>query len=263
MPSQRALLVWALGCTLAGSVHATEADDVHWGYDGELGPAAWHELHPSFDLCGHGRAQSPIDLGVPSGETRVPVSFDYAPTELRISHQEHVVDVVNDGHTIQVDYDEGSTITKAGIVYDLVQYHFHAPSEHSINGLHYPMEMHLVHQAKDGRILVLAIFIREGTHNEAFEPVWTHMPRTPGDKWHGEHVKVDIDDLLPTDRRTLRYEGSLTTPPCSEGVRWMVGSNPVALSREQIDAFRKVVGSNARPVQDRRGRPVIEVLPEL
>lgn len=243
---------------LAGSAGAGE---IHWGYGDHDGPEHWHRLHPAFAICGEGREQSPIDLGVVKGELRIPISYSYEPVQLRIARTEHVVDVLNNGHTIQVDYDEGSTIEMDGAAYELVQYHFHAPSEHTLNGLHYPMEMHLVHQSGEGELLVVAVFIREGEHNEAFAPVWEHLPEEIGEAFHLEHVLVNIDDLLPDDRRTLRYTGSLTTPPCKEGVHWVVLSNPVAISRDQIGAFTRIVDGNARPVQARNGREVHEVLP--
>lgn len=250
----------ALAVLLLGAPGAASA--LEWDYQDEHGPKHWHELDPSFYLCGTGRAQSPIDLGVIAGETRMPLAFEYAPAVLRIQRTEHVVDIVNNGHTIQIDSDENSTLTTAGVTYRLAQYHFHAPSEHTINGLRYPMEMHLVHQADDGRLLVVGVFIREGEHNAAFEAVWEHLPKEVGEQQHVEHVLVNVDDLLPDDRRTLRYMGSLTTPPCTEGVKWLVDANPVALSPKQVRAFTKIVNDNNRPVQPRNDRPVFEVLPE-
>jgi carbonic anhydrase len=236
------------------------AEGVHWGYGESDGPALWHTLHPSFEICRDGRQQSPIDLGAATTGQQIPLEFSYAPGQLRIARHEHVVDILNNGHTIQVDYDEGSTLTVRGVSYELVQYHFHAPSEHTVDGLPYAMEMHLVHQAEDGRLLVVGVLIEPGAYNSAFEPVWRHLPREVGEAKHLEHVVVNIDDLLPAERSSVRYMGSLTTPPCSEGVKWLVMAKPVSLSVEQIRAFTSIVQGNNRPIQPLNDRATLKIL---
>jgi carbonic anhydrase len=230
---------------------------VHWGYGKDDGPAVWGDLSPAWEACARGRAQSPIDLAVAEERELEDVAFGYRPASLAIVHHEHVIDVLNNGHTIQVNYDEGSTIEIGGVGFELVQYHFHAPSEHTVGGRHFPMEMHLVHKSAAGELAVAGVLIDEGGHNAAFEPVWKHLPDEPGKLDHLEHVMVDIDELLPPDRRSYRYPGSLTTPPCSEGVRWLVFVEPVALSKEQIAAFRAIVHDNNRPVQPLEDRKVL------
>ena len=149
---------------------------------------------------------------------------------MTIVHQTHVLDVIDNGHTIQINYDKGETFEIGNESYELRQYHFHSPSEHTINGRHYPMEMHLVHISKDKKLAVIGVFIEEGRHNEVFDTIWSNLPKQTGQEVHLENVQVDIDDMLPKIKATYRYSGSLTIPPCSEGVRWFVLKTPVALS---------------------------------
>jgi carbonic anhydrase len=229
----------------------------HWGYGAEHGPAEWGELCPEFSACGSGRSQSPIDLTGATSSTLAALATSYAPAKLSIVHHEHQADVVNNGHTVQVNYPGGSSLTLEGQTYGLLQYHFHSPSEHTLEGKHFPMEMHLVHKAADGKLAVIGAFIEEGAANAAFEPVWANLPKEKGVEVHLAHVEVDVDALLPKDRTTYRYDGSLTTPPCSEGVKWFVLANPVALSSAQIAAFRAIVKDNNRPTQPVNGRKVV------
>ena len=226
----------------------------HWDYEGEHGPAAWGTLCPEFATCNTGRSQSPIDLSGARATLLSDIETSYAPAQLRIVHHEHVADVVNNGHTVQVNYPAGSTLVLGDRSFALAQYHFHSPSEHTLEGQHFPMEMHLVHKSAAGELAVLGVFIQEGPANPAFAPVWANLPEEKGVEVHLEHVMVDVDDLLPAERKTYRYEGSLTTPPCSEGVAWLVFATPITLSAEQIAAFRALVHGNNRPTQPLNGR---------
>jgi carbonic anhydrase len=228
----------------------------HWGYGAEHPPAEWGGLCPEFAACGSGRSQSPIDITAASTASLAQFTTSYRPAQLRIVHHEHHADVVNNGHSVQVNYPGESTLTADGTAFTLLQYHFHSPSEHTLEGEHFPMEMHLVHRSADGKLAVLAAFLAEGEHNPAFEPVWQHLPQEKGVEVHLEHVEVDVDMLLPEDRTTYRYDGSLTTPPCTEGVRWFVLAQPVDLSPGQIAAFRAVLHGNNRPLQPLNGREV-------
>jgi carbonic anhydrase len=229
----------------------------HWGYGAEHGPAEWGELCPEFSACRGGRSQSPIDISAATSAALPALATAYAPAQLSIVHHEHHADVVNNGHTVQVNYPEGSTLSVGGETYDLLQYHFHSPSEHTLEGRHFAMEMHLVHKSADGKLAVIGAFIEEGPANAAFEPVWANLPREKGVEVHLEHVQVDVDELLPNDRTSYRYDGSLTTPPCSEGVKWFVLANPVALSSAQIAAFRAIVHDNNRPTQPLNDRKIV------
>jgi carbonic anhydrase len=228
-----------------------------WHYEGDTGPAHWGALAPEFSACGEGRSQSPIDITKPERGATPEARLPLAPAELRIVHHEHLADGINNGHTIQVNYAGADALALGDASFPLAQYHFHAPSEHAVDGSHFPMEMHLVHKAADGALAVVAVFIREGGHNKAFDPIWSNLPAQKGVETHYPAVKVDVDALLPAARTTYRYDGSLTTPPCSEGVKWLVMSTPIELSREQIGAFTDLISGNNRPLQPLNGRVVL------
>ena len=251
----------ASGAPAPGPATATTAPagaDPVWHYEGGEGPAHWGTLSAKFASCQSGRAQSPIDIVAPARrDTPDAIAMEFAPASLRIVHHDHVADAINNGHTIQVNYSEGDTLTVGGRAYQLVQYHFHAPSEHTVNGRQFPMEMHLVHTSADGQLAVVGVLVAEGAHNASFDPIWANLPVTKGVENHLEHVKVDVDALLPKARTTYRYDGSLTTPPCSEGVKWFVMTAPIALSKAQIEAFTALFHGNNRPVQPLNGRSVL------
>ena len=225
------------------------ADTPHWTYDGEKGPRFWGKLDPDFSLCEAGQKQSPIDIGKTSPATLPKLRADFSPAKLQIVHHEHVADEINNGHTIQVNYSEGDTLTIGDTNYELIQFHFHSPSEHTVHGKHYPMEMHFVHKSPSGTLAVVGVFIEQGAHNKAFDPIWENLPKQKGVESHFEHVHVDVDNLLPHSHKSYRYDGSLTTPPCSEGVKWIVMKSPIHLSKEQIKTFTAIIKENNRPVQ--------------
>jgi len=237
---------------------APGAHDPVWHYEGDEGPQHWGDLSPAFAACRDGRAQSPVDITLPvaRGVTEA-LRLRFPAAALRIAHHEHVADGINNGHTIQVNYDDGDTLDLGETAYELVQYHFHNPSEHLLSGRRFPMEMHFVHRSTTGALAVVAVLIEEGWHNRAFEPVWANLPRTPGVETHYEHVKVDVDALLPAVRTSYRYEGSLTAPPCTEGVKWIVLTMPIELDTAQIRAFTDLIHGNSRPVQPLNGRTVV------
>jgi len=236
---------------------APEEGDPVWHYEGHEGPEHWGELSEKFAACRDGRAQSPIDITLPvaRGVTEA-LKLQFPPAILRIAHHEHVADGINNGHTIQVNYEDGDTLFLGETAYELVQYHFHNPSEHLLSGRRFPMEMHMVHRSAAGALAVVGVLIQEGGHNRAFDPVWSNLPRSRGVETHYEHVKVDVDALLPAVRTSYRYDGSLTTPPCTEGVRWIVLTMPIELDASQIRTFTDVMHDNSRPVQPLNGRIV-------
>ena len=244
------------------AVWAEEGQAPHWGYGEADGPARWSTLDADWTICAEGTQQSPIDLGAAESAAAAAPERRYGPTSLRIAHQEHIVDVVDNGHTIQVQIDGDNALVEGGTRYELQQLHFHAPSEHEVGGRAFPMEMHLVHRAADGALAVVGVFIEEGAHNPAFEPIFSDLPTKPGGTRHLEHVEVDVDDLLPPSGAHYRYAGSLTTPPCSEGVTWLVLEEPVALSTAQIAAFTSIFPNNRRPVQPRGARAIGRVVLE-
>jgi carbonic anhydrase len=228
--------------------HAAAAP-AHWDYGPEHGPAHWASLEPEFSKCDSGERQSPIDL--PQSATEAATD---PPVRLEIDRREHAAEVTNNGHTIQVDEAGADILTIGDEAYSLVQYHFHSPSENTVGGQYLPMEMHLVHKSAAGGLAVLAVFIQEGAENPSFAPVWTHLRKEKG------HVSLKhaavVDKILPTDWTIWRFDGSLTTPPCSEGVKWLVFREPISLSAQQIAAFRSVIDGNNRPTQPLQGRPV-------
>jgi carbonic anhydrase len=228
-----------------------------WHYEGAEGPANWGSLSPAFSACGEGRNQSPIDITSATPGATAQLRATFPPAELRIAHHEHIADGINNGHTIQINYPDAETLTLGGVAYQLIQYHFHSPSEHTIDGKRFPMEMHLVHKSADERLAVVGVFIAEGAHNKAFDPVWANLPGQKGVETHYPAVTVDVDALLPTARTSYRYDGSLTTPPCSEGVSWIVMTTPIELSSEQLAAFTHLVKDNNRPVQSLNGRTIL------
>lgn len=210
--------------------HAEAAGDEHWSHDD---PGAWG------GTCATGREQSPVDLTGARGEDLADIEFDYGPSP---------VTVANTGHTIQAEYAEGGSIEVDGTTYDLVQFHFHAPSEHTVDGRHAAAELHLVHQDADGHLAVVGVLVEEGPASDAVAPVLADAPAEEGEETEPS-AEVDAAGLLPDSPRTFRYDGSLTTPPCTEGVKWMVMSEPVTWSGEQLAAFTGLYGGSNRPVQ--------------
>jgi carbonic anhydrase len=236
---------------------ASHGETAHWSYEEAEGPAKWATLSPKWAICGEGRSQSPIDIDKASKVDLPRLKAEFKPASLKIIHHDHVADVLNNGHTVQVNYTEGDTLKVGDEPFQLLQYHFHSPSEHTVGGKHYPMEMHMVHKSPDGKLAVVGVLIAEGRHNAAFDPIWSHLPKSKGKENHLEDVKVDVNRLLPDRTTSYRYDGSLTTPPCSEGVKWIILTTPIQLSAKQIAAFRDIVKDNNRPVQALSGRSVV------
>ncbi len=243
--------------TAAQEVSQDQDDQAHWGYKASNGPSRWGEMNPEWVLCAKGKKQSPINLTGPTREIVDVMRLNFPAANLTVVHQAHVVDVIDNGHTIQVNYDKGETFQIGNESYELRQYHFHSPSEHTVNGRHYPMEMHLVHESKAAKLAVIGVLIEEGQHNKAFDAVWSNLPKTVGQEVHLEDVQVDIDEMLPKNNSTYRYSGSLTTPPCSEGVSWFVYVEPIQLSSDQIQAFREIFHGNNRPTQPLNDRTIV------
>ena len=225
------------------------AEENHWGYEGEEGPNYWGELSDDYALCADGSAQSPIDISDAAELDLVDIEFNYGDTANRI---------FNNGHTIQVNVDEGSGIVYNGISYNLLQFHFHNPSEHTINGQAAAMEIHFVHQdPNSGALAVVGIMLTEGERgNEAYGAVFDHLPAEAGEPEASGNA-LSLAALLPPSRTFYTYQGSLTTPPCSEIVRWLLLDTPIELSGAQIDAFAAIHQGNARPIQPRGKRDLL------
>jgi carbonic anhydrase len=227
----------AFGPAAPGEQMAEAGGASHWSYDGPTGPAGWSTIEPANVVCKAGGSQSPIDL---SRALKVP-----ALTALQPSYSSTRVKIANNGHTMQVNVDKGSNIKVDGKRFDLLQFHFHTPSEHTIDGKGFPLELHLVHQAPDQSLVVVGVLMTEGGSNLALGRFWDRMPKVVGEADTG--IKLDIGDLLPKVDDYFTYAGSLTTPPCSESVRWIVLKQPVQVSKNQIAAFRAIFPMNARP----------------
>jgi|SRR5688572_10787833 len=236
---------------------STSARPVHWGYQGASGPSNWATLTPVYALCGEGKGQSPIDIVKSDAKGGVAWKFDYKTTSLRIAHNEHMDDIIDNGHTIQITVDEGSTFTFGDKSFDLKQFHFHTPSEHTVDGQHAPMEMHMVHQNADGSLAVVGVLFKEGkVLNENFSKIIANLPNAKGENKHITDVNLELKVHLPEHNFAYHYVGSLTTPPCSEGVQWLVLRDPVGLTAEQIAEFSKRIGPNNRPTQAVNDRTV-------
>ncbi len=237
-----------MNCRKKTTKNAPPTKAVCWGYEVENGPDVWARLNPEYQLCSAGIHQSPIDIVNPTPTKLPPITFNYQPTSLNIR---------NTGNTIEVAYQEGSWIEVDGIKYHLLQFHFHAPSEHTVKGNLSDMEMHLVHESENGTLAVIGVLIKSGRINTAFNPFWNYLPSGLGEPKRIEDVILNAYDLLPTKKQTYRYNGSLTTPPCSEGVKWFVLTTPIEMSQSQIAAFKSIMSGNNRPVQPLNGRELL------
>jgi len=238
-----AVVIWApLGTARDDETHS-------WTYRGDHGPEHWGDIDPGFATCKTGRHQSPIDIRDAKKSDLPAIQFDYQPTALQI---------INNGHTIQVNYAPGSFITVAGKRYELKQFHFHHPSEEEINGKDFAMVAHLVHADAQGNLAVVAVLLEPGASNQMIDVLWSHIPKQAGPEQKYDQVKINIADLLPADHGYYTFPGSLTTPPCSENVTWFVLKNPQVISRDQVEAFGKIYAHNSRPIQPLNDRKVLE-----
>lgn len=222
---------------------------VHWSYSAEGGPEGWAALTPVYAACGSGKIQSPINLISKAGKGNTAWKMEYKTTKLNIAHNEHVEELINNGHTIQITPQDGSSITYAGKQYQLKQFHFHTPSEHTLNGKHAPMEIHLVHQSDDNSLAVIGVMVQEGKMNTNFDNLIKHLPNAVGEKLTHDSVDIDIAVHVPKNLFAYHYIGSLTTPPCTENVQWLVLRDPISMSKEQITAFSSRLKNNNRPTQ--------------
>lgn len=219
-------------------------EKIHWDYEGPGAPENWGDIEAEFSACKMGKAQSPIDITFGREADLHGIRVAYKATNLEI---------LNNGHTIQVNYKKGSFIEVNSKPYDLLQFHFHSPSEHKLHGKAFPMEAHLVHKGEEG-LAVIGIFITEGRENPFLKDIWTYLPKKGGDQHSEDVLAINASEFLPENRSYVHYYGSLTTPPCSEGVKWMVMNTTVEASKAQIAQFREIIHGNARPVQPHNSR---------
>lgn len=217
----------------------------HWSYRGADGPARWGSLSDEFRACSTGTAQSPIDL---------PAVEPGAPLDLTIEHGTVGEDTADTGHTVQMTFLEGETTRVDGVDYTLRQMHFHAESEHTVEGRHHPVEFHFVHADAAGNLMVIGVFGVRGASNSAYDAFVRGAASDHGD---GIHPDVNVGALLPADHAHWSYDGSLTTPPCTEGVKWVVLSTPVELGADQLRRLRSAYDRNHRPTQPLDDRTVL------
>ena len=230
-----------------GYVAAAHADEKHWTYSGHGGPSEWGALSPEFATCKLGRNQSPIDIRGAKAADLPTIKFDYKPSPLK---------VIDNGHTIQVNYAPGSSIEVGGMRYELVQFHFHKPSEEKIDGKSHAMVAHLVHKSPEGKLAVVAVLLDKGGANGLIDSIWKNLPTAKEKEVLITNVTIDAANLLPENKGYYTFQGSLTTPPCSEEVTWLVLKTPVKIGDGEITAFGKIYPMNARPTQALNGRAV-------
>ena len=232
---------------LAAGSAAHAAEGAHWTYKGHGGPTEWASMDAAFASCKLGKLQSPIDIVGAKPVKLSPIKFNYKPSPLKI---------IDNGHTIQVNYDPGSFIVVGGVRYELVQFHFHHPSEEKIDGKAHEMVAHLVHKNAEGKLAVVAVLIDKGGASELVGTLWKNIPKEKEKEATVDGVTIDVTQLLPENKDYYTFQGSLTTPPCSEGVTWFVLRNPVSVTADQVARFAALYPMNARPVQPLNGREV-------
>jgi len=234
--------------SIAGPAAAQHTSAAHWEYEGADGPSHWGALDKTYKTCSAGKLQSPIDIREAKSADLPAITFSYRPSPLKL---------IDNGHTVQVTYAPGSFITVGKQRYELQQFHFHHPSEEKVAGKSYPMVAHLVHKNAAGQLAVVAVLLSKGTANSLLEKLWRYLPVAPGKEVAPKSETIDVTDLLPTARGYYTFTGSLTTPPCSEGVTWFVLKAPEPISQAQADAFGRIYQRDARPTQPLNGRDVL------
>jgi carbonic anhydrase len=233
---------------LAAKTAASHGSEAHWDYTGSAGPQTWGGLKPEFSLCSVGQRQSPIDIRGGLSVDLEPVRFDYQSSRFS---------VIDNGHTVQANLAPGNAIEIGGNRFELQQFHFHRPSEERIDGRQFEMSVHLVHKDTMGKLAVVTLLLEKGPAQPAVQKVWNNLPLEKNQDVPAR-VALDLNELLPTDQRYYTYMGSLTTPPCTEGVQWVVMRQPVTVAPEQIELFARIYPMNARPVQQAAGRRIMQ-----
>lgn len=244
-----ALVVLALGLATVAAAQTVDSNAAAWSYQGKTGPLVWGKLDPAYQACSKGHEQSPLDIrGAHLNKALQPIDFHYIAGSVKLE---------NNGHTIEVLVNPGNYIVAGGVRYELVQYHFHHPGETAVRGKLTEMEVHLVHRSADGKLAVVAVRLAEDMSkpNAVLAALWPHLPNTAGATDKVQEM-VNAAGLLPADRGYWTYMGSLTTPPCTEGVRWFVFEQELSLSRNQLRVFAALFRMNTRSLQDPHGRRI-------
>ncbi len=244
-------LIWASEAhdNQASSTHGENPKDqhAHWDYWGVEDPSHWGMLSKEYLACEAGNRQSPVNITMTHhGDHHQSLVFHYNTSQL---HE------INNGHTIQVSHVSGCRVDLNDRQYKLRQFHFHSPSEHHIEGQAFPMEMHLVHQDESGHVLVIAVMMKADASKPVLKKLWKWLPNQVGQEV-SIPLKLSLTEILPTSSHHYAYSGSLTTPPCTEGVQWIVLKEPMHVTQQDVDEFVHIIGHNARPIQPRRGRHI-------
>ena len=241
------IFVFLLATTYIAAL--AQAPEAEWSYSGANGPENWANLSRTYHDCSWGHTQSPIDIWGATKTSLPAIQFEYRDAPLRI---------VNNGHTIQINYAPGSQIVVGGKKYQLLQFHFHRPSEEHVRGQAYDMTLHLVHADDRGKLAVVAVLMTHGPTNQTLQKIWAHLPNTKGQEQQFSSVTINAAALLPKAIGYYTFMGSLTTPPCSEGVTWFVLKTPTEISPEQISVFANIYPHNARPIEPTGLRTISE-----
>ena len=249
MKKQLLALTGGVVMLLAGSVVVAGEHTAHWSYSGHTGPEHWGEMSEKFETCASGKNQSPIDISHTIKANMETIQCNYKAS---------AINLIDNGHAIQDNCANGSQISLEGNTYKLLQYHFHTPSENTIQGQSFPMEAHFVHADENGNLAVIGVMFKIGRENPTIAKLWEHMPTAPGETYSDATTGINPADLLPVSKDYYRFNGSLTTPPCTEGVKWMVMKEAVEVSEEQVKKFKHVMhGDTNRPVQPVNARPIL------
>lgn len=242
------LLAGLLTCT--GTLSAQD----NWSYSGSNGPENWHSLSPANTICRTGQQQSPINIEgtEPVIMHRLVTDYQVAPVHLR-----------NERIVINMPYPKGSNLIVGPKVFGLKGFTFRTPAEHAISGERHPMSIQFMHESLEGRRAIVEVLVKEGKANMAAQELWELMPLEPDQVMKRDKVLVNARDLMPSDKSYYRYMGSMTTPPCSEGISWYILKKPIEMSREQIALVRGIVGGDtARPLQRRNNRIILDARPQ-
>jgi carbonic anhydrase len=244
-----ALAVLALGMATVAVAQTAAQTTTPWDYEGKRGSLNWGKLDPGFKACSKGHEQAPLDIrNAHLNKALQPIEFHYIAGAVRLE---------NDGHTVAVHVDPGSYIVAGGVRYELIGYDFHHPSESAVRGKLTDMEVHLTHRSADGKLAVVSVRLNEDVGNPSgvLATLWPHLPTKAGASEKVTEM-VNPGGFLPADRGYWTYQGSLTTPPCTEGVRWFVFEQELSISRDQLRAFANLFKVNTRPLQDAHGRRI-------
>ncbi len=242
-----------VGFALHGIANENDGHEPQWGYEGGTGPLHWGGMEQDHDkhlLCRDGVRQSPIDIGKVLG---------FESLRLQSHYFETPVQIIRNSHTVLLKYEQGSYIEWGDEVFELIQFHFHHPSEHRVSGRSYPMEIHFVHKTESQEYVIIGVLVKFGSYNPHVQKVWDLIPDEIDKETIYENTRLRANHFLPSSKKYFHYAGSLTTPPCTENVTWLVLEEPIEISEKQLAQFQKYIDHNARPIQKPHHRIVVKL----